>query len=80
MEEGGLKCEWVVEVGHLILKKEASYSILSAMGWPRPRGELVFPVADDQVTFTREKEKLSPQVGNKGLRDKGPPKSKLLPF
>lgn len=42
--------------------------------------EFVLPVANVKNTFTRKKEKLSAQVGNKRLRGEGTPQIKLLPF
>ena len=50
------------------------------MGWTRAHLESVFPVANDKVTVPREKEKLSPQVGNKRLTGEGTPKPELLPL
>lgn len=44
-------------------KKECHF-ILGIMAWARPHMEFVPPVANNKATFTREKEKLSPQVGN----------------
>lgn len=81
MEEGGLKHEWVGEVTYLILKEEYYFTLcVMAGGGTRPHLEFGLPVANDKVTFIREKEKLSPWVGNKRLKGKGTPKYKLLPF
>lgn len=79
MEEGGLKRERIGEVGHLVLKKRSI--ILHSVSWGRQglTRNLFSPMANDKATFTRQKEKRSPQVGNKRL-GKGTPSYDLLPF
>lgn len=51
-------------------KEEEHRFILGVMGQARPHLKFILPVANDKATFTREKGKRSPQVGNERLRQR----------